>query len=292
LKVKPWTLPSLDKYRRWLEWRKRLVELQERLTRLLSFLPVAKQWQRRLGVIKAALERLEYFLSIYAPYTYFKAKFATENLERLWESLDEDDRRDFPFDVTTIDWRHYLQEVHIPGLKRHILRMAEDDGAADSIQTLPDLLAHAAARFPQKVALQRKGHGTRGKGQEWVRYTYGELHRLAQSNAKRLAAMGIGRGDRVILCGDNCPEWVIAYFSASCAGATVVPLDRQWRPEDIAHIAQFVDAKAALVGDSLADALREALQAVGLSIPILTFHELTYPIEPMSLAPPSLAPRP
>jgi acyl-CoA synthetase (AMP-forming)/AMP-acid ligase II len=145
------------------------------------------------------------------------------------------------------------------------------------IQTLPDLLAHAAARFPQKVALQRKGHGTRGKGQEWVRYTYGELHRLAQSNAKRLAAMGIGRGDRVILCGDNCPEWVIAYFSASCAGATVVPLDRQWRPEDIAHIAQFVDAKAALVGDSLADALREALQAIGLSIPILTFHELTYP---------------
>jgi long-chain acyl-CoA synthetase len=285
LKVKPWTLPSLDKYRRWLEWRKRLVELQERLTRSLSFLPVAKQWQRRLGVIKAALERLEYFLSIYAPYTHFKAKFATENLERLWESLDEDDKRDFPFDVTTIDWRHYLQEVHIPGLKRHILRMAEDDGAADSIQTLPDLLAHAAARFPQKVALQRKGHGTRGKEQEWVRYTYGELHRLAQSNAKRLAAMGIGRGDRVILCGDNCPEWVIAYFSASCAGATVVPLDRQWRPEDIAHIAQFVDAKAALVGDNLADALREALQAIGLSIPILTFHELTYPIEPMSPAP-------
>jgi hypothetical protein len=117
-----------------------------------------------LGVIKAALERLEYFLSIYAPYTHFKAKFATENLERLWESLDEDDKRDFPFDVTTIDWRHYLQEVHIPGLKRHILRMAEDDGAADSIQTLPDLLAHAAARFPQKVALQRKGQGARGKG--------------------------------------------------------------------------------------------------------------------------------
>jgi long-chain acyl-CoA synthetase len=294
LKVKPWTLPSLDKYRRWLEGRKRLVELQERLVRSFSFLPVAKQWQRRLGVIKAALERLEYFLSIYAPYTHFRAKFATENLERLWESLNEDDKRDFPFDVATIDWRHYLQEVHIPGLKRHILRMAEDDGAADSIQTLPDLLAHAAARFPQKVALQRKGQGTKDKGQgkEWVRYTYGELYRLAQSNARQLAAMGIGRGDRVILCGDNCPEWVIAYFSASCAGATVVPLDRQWRPDDIAHIAQFVDAKVALVGDSLANALREALRAVGLSIPILTFRDLTQPIEPMSPVPRPSSPIP
>ncbi|MFA0743006.1 MAG: hypothetical protein DFNUSKGM_003139, partial [Candidatus Fervidibacter sacchari] len=276
LKVKPWTLPSLDKYRRWLERRKRLLELQEKLAHSFSLLPVARQWQRRLGVVKTALERLEYFLSIYAPYTHFKAKFATENLQQLWESLDEDDKRDFPFDVTTIDWRHYLQEVHIPGLKRHILRMAEDDGAADSIQTLPDLLAHAAARFPQKVALQRKGHGTRDKGQgkEWVRYTYGELHRLAQSNAKQLAAMGIGRSDRVILCGDNCPEWVIAYFSASCAGATVVPLDRQWRPEDIAHIAQFVEAKIALLDDNIANSIVAALKTIGLDIPIVTFSQL------------------
>ncbi len=276
LKVKPWTLPSLDKYRRWLEGRKRLVELQEKLAHSFSFLRAARQWQRRLGVIKAALERLEYFLSIYAPYTHFKAKFATENLRRLWESLDEDDKRDFPFDVTTIDWQHYLQEVHIPGLKRHILRMAEDDGAADSIQTLPDLLAHVAARFPQKAALQRKGpqDNRRQDNERWVRYTYGELHRLAQSNAKQLAAMGIGRGDRVILCGDNCPEWVIAYFSASCSGATVVPLDRQWRPEDIAHIAQFVEAKAALLSDNIANSIGAALKTLGLDIPIVTFSQL------------------
>jgi len=276
LKVKPWTLPSLDKYRRWLEGRKRLVELQGELAHLFSFLPIARQWERRLGVVRAALERLDYFLSIYAPYTHFKAKFATENLQQLWESLDEDDRRDFPFDVTTIDWRHYLQEVHIPGLKRHILRMAEDDGAVDSIQTLPDLLAHAAARFPQKVALQRKRpqDNRQQDNKRWVRYTYGELYRLAQSNAKQLTAMGIGRGDRVILCGDNCPEWVIAYFSASCAGATVVPLDRQWRPEDIAHIAQFVEARAALLGDNIANLIGEALKIIRLDIPVVTFSQL------------------
>jgi len=169
------------------------VELQEKLAHSFSLLPVARQWQRRLGVVKAALERLEYFLSIYAPYTHFKAKFATENLQQLWESLDEDDKRDFPFDVTTIDWRHYLQEVHIPGLKRHILRMAEDDGAADSIQTLPDLLAHAAARFPQKVALQRKGKGQgTGTGERM-----GSLHLrgIASVSTKQRKATG-SNGDR------------------------------------------------------------------------------------------------
>ncbi|MCX7969645.1 MAG: AMP-binding protein, partial [Armatimonadetes bacterium] len=286
MKVKPWTLPPLDKYRRWLESRKRLVEMQERLAQTLSFLPAAKQWQRRLGVVKAGLERLEYFLGIYAPYTHFKARFATENMQRLWESMGEDDRRDFFFDVTTIDWRHYLQDVHIPGLKRHILRIAEDDGAADEIQTLPDLLAHAAARFPNKIALQRKGRG------EWVRYTYGELYRLAQANAARLTKLGVGHSDRVVLCGENCPEWVIAYFSASCAGATVVPLDRQWRPEDIAAIAKFVEAKAALVSDNLVNPIASALRELGLDIPVLSFGELTKVPEDLDSRPSSLVPHP
>lgn len=275
MEVKPWTLPSLDKYRCWLESRKQFVERQERIAKAFSFLPIAKQWQRRLSVIKTALERLEYFLGIYAPYTHFKAFFATENMKRLWESMDEDDRRNFNFDVTTIDWRHYLQDVHIPGLKRHILRIAEDDGTADEIQTLPDLLAHVAARFPNKVALQQRKRGTQNAGQgEWVRYTYSDLYRLAQGNAERLRECGIKRNDRVILFGENCPEWSIAYFSASCAGATVVPLDRQWRPEDIAAIAKFVEAKAALVGDNLANAIVSALHDVGLDIPLISFSEL------------------
>ncbi|MCS7265170.1 MAG: AMP-binding protein [Armatimonadetes bacterium] len=276
MKVKPWTLPSLDKYRRWLESRKRIVELQGKLAQVFSFLPAAKHWQRRLGVIKSALERLEYFLGIYAPYTHFKARFATENMRRLWESMEESDRREFFFDVATIDWRYYLQDVHIPGLKRHILKIAEDEGSAEEIQTLPDLLAHAAARFPNKVALQRKGQGKgdKGQGNEWERYTYGDLYRLAQGNAARLAALGVGHCDRVILVGENCPEWVIAYFSASCAGATVVPLDRQWRSDEIAAIAKFVEAKAALVSDSLANSIASALHEIGLDIPVISFGEL------------------
>ncbi len=295
MKVKPWTLPSLDKYRRWLESRKRVVDLQERLAQAFSFLPAAKQWQRRLGVVKSALERLEYFLGIYAPYTHFKARFATENMQRLWESMDEEDRSDFFFDVTTIDWRHYLQDVHIPGLKRHILRIAEDDGAADEIQTLPDLLAHTAARFPNKVALQQRGRGARDGGRgEWMRFTYGDLYRLAQMNAARLIALGVGHSDRVILCGENCPKWVIAYFSASCAGATVVPLDRQWRPEDIAEIAKFVEAKAAIVSDNFVNPIASALRDVGLEIPVLSFSELTeVPESPDALPRHALrAPRP
>lgn len=292
MKVKPWTFPPLAKYRRWLESRKRLLELQERFAQALLFLPAAKQWQRRLSVIKSALERLEYFLGIYAPYTHFKARFATGKMQQLWEMMDEDDRKDFFFDVTTIDWRHYLQDVHIPGLKRNILRIAEDDGTADEIQTLPDLLVHTAARFPNKVALQQKGRGAREEGgSEWVRYTYGDLYRLAQANAARLIGLGVSQSDQVILCGENCPEWVIAYFSVLFAGATVVPLDRQWRPNDIAEIAKFIEAKVALVSDNLVNPIASALREVGFDIVLLPFSELTQIVEPVP-SPMSRVPHP
>ncbi len=278
LKVKPWTLPSLQRYQQSLRRQKFWVERQERLAQRFAFLPFARAWQRRLSVIKGAIERLEYFVGIYAPYTHMKAKFATENLQRLWSLLNEDDRRTFAFDVTTIDWRHYLQEVHIPGLKRHILRIAEDNGASEHIKTLPDLLAHAAARFPDKVALQHKRRGG------WVRYTYRQLWQLAQANARWLFRLGVRRGDRVIVCGDNCPEWVIAYFSASCLGATVVPLDRQWRPEEIARIAEFVEAKAALIGDNLVQPIQDAFQRAEVYCPIIAFSQLAQPQEEPSLS--------
>jgi len=127
-----------------------------------------------------------------------------------------------------------------------------------------------------------------------VRFTYGDLYRLAQMNAARLIASGVGHSDRVILCGENCPEWVIAYFSASCAGATVVPLDRQWRPEDIAEIAKFVEAKAAIVSDNFVNPIASALRDVGLDIPVLSFSELTeVPESPDALPRHALrAPRP
>jgi fatty acyl-CoA reductase len=48
--------------------------------------------------------------------------FDTSNTQRLLEDLDEADRTALDFDVRRIDWRSYLQDVHIPGLRRHVLR--------------------------------------------------------------------------------------------------------------------------------------------------------------------------
>ena len=48
--------------------------------------------------------------------------FDTSNTQRLLDELDERDRAALDFDVRQIDWRRYIQDVHIPGLRRHVLR--------------------------------------------------------------------------------------------------------------------------------------------------------------------------
>src|SRR6202042_1449587 len=58
-----------------------------------------------------------------------------------------------------------------------------------------------------------------------TRTTYRDLRLRAGSTASRLAALGVKKGDRVVLSARNHPDWAVAYFGVLCAGATVVPVD-------------------------------------------------------------------
>lgn len=36
--------------------------------------------------------------------------------------MSEEEKRTFGFDVGKIDWRDYISNVHIPGLRRHVMK--------------------------------------------------------------------------------------------------------------------------------------------------------------------------
>lgn len=38
------------------------------------------------------------------------------------ESMSEDEKKEFGFDVKGIDWKDYITNVHIPGLRRHVMK--------------------------------------------------------------------------------------------------------------------------------------------------------------------------
>ena len=83
---------------------------------------LTNRMMRRVTRGEATLERVLALCEIYAPYTFLDCRFETTNLERVYNEMHPDDQVRFNTDVSRIDWRSYVQDTHIPGLHRHVLK--------------------------------------------------------------------------------------------------------------------------------------------------------------------------
>src|SRR5487761_421414 len=81
------------------------------------------------------------------------------------------------------------------------------------------------------------------RGYRMERWTYARVAETARGFAAELASRGIAPGDRVLLWGDNCAEWVAAFFGCVLRGVVVAPLDRVATAEFAGRVAQTVEAK-------------------------------------------------
>ncbi|KAL5720458.1 alcohol-forming fatty acyl-CoA reductase [Ranunculus cassubicifolius] len=93
----------------------------ERMRRNPSF--SQEKLSKRLETIyRKSVEQVKYFANIYEPYTFYGGRFDNTNTKNLMEDMNEEEKRSFGFDVGSIDWNHYISNVHIPGLKRHVMK--------------------------------------------------------------------------------------------------------------------------------------------------------------------------
>jgi len=82
-------------------------------------------------------------------------------------------------------------------------------------------------------------------------YRYNQVAALAHSFAGRLREAGFHQDDKLILYGENRPEWIIALWGALLEGVVVVPIDYRSSPDFVQRIHQRVKAKAVLIGDEV-----------------------------------------
>ncbi len=113
-------------------------------------------------------------------------------------------------------------------------------------------LATSAARFPDKPALVFFGQVI----------SYREFAAQAERLAGTLHALGVKRGDRVMLDMQNCPQLVIAHFAILRADAVVVPVNPMNRAEEFKHYITDPDAKVAITTGDLAPEIAKASNAL------------------------------
>ncbi len=135
--VPVWKFPDEEKFQGDLRHKLRLLDT---VSRWLSRIPLrwAKRKDRRIGVKKNAIETLLHYVQIYGPYVRLSFEFEIGKTEQLYHSLSPSDQQHFNFDISRIDWWHYLQEIHIPGIKRHFLKLGDESGSQRISEPTPD----------------------------------------------------------------------------------------------------------------------------------------------------------
>ena len=124
-----WSFPSLNMFRAVFHLKYLYpVEYRQRLFKYLPERWAPAQKKRMLGAIKSRLKRVLYYTDLFSPYTLLDCRFEFKRSRALFESLPPEEQQIFNMDVQRIDWAHYYKEVHLPGLRRHVLK---EEGAGD-----------------------------------------------------------------------------------------------------------------------------------------------------------------
>ncbi|HET9999681.1 MAG TPA: long-chain fatty acid--CoA ligase [Ktedonobacteraceae bacterium] len=89
-----------------------------------------------------------------------------------------------------------------------------------------------------------------------------EIAREATQLAAGLRALGITKGDRVIVMMLNCPEVIVAYQAIARAGAIIIPVMPLLKAPEVHYIAQNSAARAIITSPILLPLLRAALADV------------------------------
>ncbi|KQP18080.1 long-chain fatty acid--CoA ligase [Pseudorhodoferax sp. Leaf267] len=113
-------------------------------------------------------------------------------------------------------------------------------------------LATSAARYPDKPALVFFDRVL----------SYRDVLAQAEALAGALHALGVQRGDRVVLDMQNTPQLVIAHFAILRANAVVVPVNPMNKAEELKHAISDSDARVAITTGDLAPEMAKASDAL------------------------------
>jgi len=97
-------------------------------------------------------------------------------------------------------------------------------------------------------------------------YTYDEIREAATRLARRLTEAGLAPDQKVVIWGENRPEWVVALWGCLLSQTVVVPVDYRTSSDLLGRVVEIVDARVILVGDEVKrPSVRDGVQVWSLN---------------------------
>jgi len=124
----------------------------------------------------------------------------------------------------------------------------------------PTLFFEQAERSQDRIALRHKEFGI------WHRISWREYAAAVHEVAAGLIALGVDRGDRVAILGENRPEWLICDLAVMTIGGVTCGIYTTSSPEEVAYIAGHSESKVIFIeNEEQVDKILQILPGVNLT---------------------------
>lgn len=98
--------------------------------------------------------------------------------------------------------------------------------------TLPKYLMNNVQNYPGDITMRKKDLGI------WNCYTWKECFDVIKHFALGLTSLGLKSGDKIIIIGDNDPQWYWSELAVQCMGGVVVGVYIDSMPDEIRYLAE------------------------------------------------------
>ncbi len=126
-KVPTWDFPGNVKVESMLRQAERFTDLAEKVVTHMPKSKAMRDAVSRVDRDKARVDFVKRYSDLYGMYTETEVVYTDERVVALWASLSDEDKERFPFDAGTLDWRHYLQDVHSPAVTQSLRELSKRD---------------------------------------------------------------------------------------------------------------------------------------------------------------------
>jgi long-chain acyl-CoA synthetase len=111
-------------------------------------------------------------------------------------------------------------------------------------KTLADVYSQSIKNFAGRKFLGEKKNGS----YQWM--TYADFGKLTDEARSGLAALGVGKDDRIASIADNCSEWAVMAFATYGLGAWYVPMYEAQLPTEWEFIMKDCEAGVVVVANA------------------------------------------
>jgi long-chain acyl-CoA synthetase len=122
-------------------------------------------------------------------------------------------------------------------------RQAKVIELSPDLDTIPKAFLKSVARFGDAIAMRKKRYGI------WQEYSWNEVYQHVHDFCLGLVSLGLKRGDKVAIVGDNDPEFYWAEIAIHSAGGITTAIFTDANLQELGYVANNSDATFLLAHD-------------------------------------------